>query len=239
MLRIRNNSLLQLGDGFTNHRLVRSMVVKAADFYSGPSDFASSTCIRAGVNVEGVEAPLVIVKNLTSNTQGAVVFGYERGWGRLFGLNKNAISDIEVYVFGKTTAPAPTPGPALVFRDASGAVNYDSRHIPLVVESFVEVPANAMPVGTTEVDLGVFIPGNGLGVCIVSPRSRFQRLTGSSGYVEMETFRTTPENRLYLKALQIWERRQDSFYQANTTMANATSFILMVDTNKLPIPFGS
>jgi len=242
MLIVRNDgNLVQIGDEFANYRLVRSYVLPTSAFSNGGSGGAQllpDTPPAAAINVAGVDSPLVVIRPINSDHRGSVTMWWgPSGGARLFGKVKNMLYQVEVYIFGKTTRADTVAGPKLLMRNAAGVVNYDSRHIPLVVEDFVTVTAS-VPNGTNEIDLGQFLPGKGLGACMVGPRTNFHSTTSTVAWADIESIRVTADNHIWLSTIRLWDTVYGAYFQtADFDMTDNPFYLMLVDTNKLPLPY--
>jgi len=242
MLTIRNSdSMVQIGDDFANYRLVRSYTKPVSEFFaeSAGSFGIPGTPAQGGINVAGAEAPLIVIRPFNSDHRGSVSVW----WGGLpvaptiYGKQKSMMYQVEVYVFGKTSTASADAGPKLLMRNASGIVEYDSRHIPFVVADFLQID-QTVPVGSNEIDLGVYLPGRGLGVCQVGPRTNFKSTNPQVAYVEVESIRVTTDNHIWLSNIRLWDTNNGAYFApGDFDMTANPSYLMLVDTDKLPLPY--
>lgn len=238
MLTIRNSdNTVQIGDDFANYRLVRSYVVATSSFSDSVSvPFGPIIPPEANINVDGIESPLVVIRPYNDSRLGAISVWWRAGVAKLLGKQKNMLYQVEVFIFGKTTRAATGNEPKLLMRDASGVVAYDSRHIPLVVEDFVVVTSGVS--GNDEVNLGSFLPGKGLGICMVGPRTTYKNVNQQVAYVEIEALRVTTANNIYTSAIRLWDTNNGAYFQsASFDMTDNPFYMMLVDVNKLPLPY--
>jgi len=244
MLTIRNSdNTIQIGDDFANYRLMRSYVKPVSEFQSegGGAQLDPVYPARGSINVSGIESPLVVIRPYNNSYRGAVTVGAVGNPAQpvLMAAQKSLMYQVEVFIFGRTTRAATGNEPKLLMRNAANVVSYDSRHIPFVLEDFVTV-TQTVPENAWEISLGTFLPGKGLGICLIGPRSNFFAGYGSTSYgrVQTEGVRITTSNEIWLCKIRLWDTAYGNNFQFGSfDMTDNPFYMMLVDVNKLPIPY--